>query len=258
MSTSLVTMPISVFARWAEWKLGLWGALVLLGVTAWGGVAPAGAQSEEDRAPEPVVVEDFEGYEPGTFPDRWVFVSSDERILSYEEVRDEGETMEVEEEGGNQFVRLITEGEALRYTLRNEKNFDWDLREHPYLEWRWRALHLPEGASEKDQNDTGGAIYVTFGTDWLGRPKSIKYTYSSTLPVGTVVSFGPLKAIVADSAQEPRLGEWKTKRQNVRQDYRQVFGEAPPNRPVSITLWGDSDTTGDSSRVDVDDIMLRP
>lgn len=187
-----------------------------------------------------------------------MFVESEEEIRSYEETRDAGETVEVREENGNRFVRLITNNAALRYTKRNGVDFEWNLKEHPRLQWRWRANELPEGASEKDKNDTGGAVYVTFGTDWLGRPKSIKYTYSSSLPVGTTVSFGPLKVIVVDSAREPHLGEWKTVQRRIRDDYRQVFGGRPPDRPVSITLWSDSDTTGDEAVVDVDDIKLLP
>jgi hypothetical protein len=217
---------------------------------------PAGsAQSTSSSA---IVVDSFEDDAPGTFPGGWVFVESEEEIRSYEETRDAGETVEVREENGNRFVRLITNNAALRYTKRNGVDFEWNLKEHPRLQWRWRANELPEGASEKDKNDTGGAVYVTFGTDWLGRPKSIKYTYSSSLPVGTTVSFGPLKVIVVDSAREPHLGEWKTVQRRIRDDYRQVFGGRPPDRPVSITLWSDSDTTGDEAVVDVDDIKLLP
>ena len=148
--------------------------------------------------------------------------------------------------------------EAIRYSQRNGKEFDWSINELPRLKWRWRAHHLPEGASEKGENDTGAALYVTFGSDWLGRPKSIKYTYSSSLPVGTVVSFGPLKVIVVDSKREPGLGEWKTIQRNVVDDYHQVFGGDPPDRPLSITFWSDSDTTGDYAKVDFDDIQLLP
>ncbi|WP_263810465.1 DUF3047 domain-containing protein [Salinibacter pepae] len=205
-----------------------------------------------------MIVDNFEDDTPGTFPDGWVFVKSDEDIQSYEESRNPGETVEVREENENRYVRLITDGEALRYTKRNGVDFEWNLKDHPRLTWRWRAQQLPEGASEKGQNDTGGAVYVTFGSDWLGRPKSIKYTYSSSLPVGTTVSFGPLKVIVVDSAREPRTGEWETVQRRIRDDYRQVFGEDPPDRPVSITLWSDSDTTGDEAKVDVDDIELLP
>lgn len=213
------------------------------------------AQSTSSSA---IVVDDFEDNAPGRFPGGWVFVESEQDIRSYEETRDAGETVEVREEDGNQFVRLITNDAAVRYTKRNGVDFEWSLKEHPRLQWRWRANKLPEGASERGKNDTGGAIYVTFGKDWLGRPKSIKYTYSSSLPVGTTVSFGPLKVIVVDSAREPRLGEWKTVQRRIRDDYRQVFGGSPPDRPVSITLWSDSDTTGDRAVVDVDDITLLP
>ena len=205
-----------------------------------------------------IVVDDFENESAGGAPDGWVFVKSSRKVLSYEEAREPGEKMVVRREDGNRFVRLRTDGEALRFTKRNGVDFDWNLNAHPRLSWRWRALELPEGASERDENDTGGAVYVTFGTDWLGRPKSIKYTYSSSLPVGTVVDFGNLYVIVVDSAREPGLGEWKTVERNVVQDYRQVFGDTPPDEPVSITLWSDSDTTGDEATVDVDDIALRP
>ncbi|WP_262504726.1 DUF3047 domain-containing protein [Salinibacter ruber] len=54
------------------------------------------------------------------------------------------------------------------------------------------------------------------------------------------------------------MGEWETVQRRIRDDYRQVFGEDPPDRPVSITLWSDSDTTGDEAKVDVDDIELLP
>jgi len=231
---------------------------LLLGLV--GGVGEQGwAQGRGgEGTPSPILVDDFEGYEPGTFPDPWVYVESKDEFLSYEESRSEGETVVIREENNNNFVRLITEGEALRYSVRNGVDFEWNVNEHPRLAWRWRALDLPEGASEKGKNDTGGAIYVTFGTDWLGRPKSIKYTYSSSLPVGTVVSFGVLKVIVVDSAKEPGLGEWKSHQRNVVRDYRQVFGGDPPDEPVSITIWSDSDTTNDEATVDIDDIRLLP
>lgn len=216
--------------------------------------APAAAQTGGAT----VLVDDFEEDAVGAFPDSWIHVSESKEIRSYEQVRDPGETVVVKEEEGNKFVRLITKGQAMRYSQRNGEEFEWNLNSHPYLEWRWRALKLPDGASEKGQNDTGGAVYVTFGTDWLGRPKSIKYTYSSSLPVGTVVSFGPLKVIVVDSATEPRQGEWHRVVRNVANDYRQIFGGTPPDRPVSITIWSDSDTTGGEAVVDIDDIVLAP
>lgn len=231
---------------------------VLLASAAFG-LLGGGAQAQSScRGQSPCVVEDFERYEVGTVPDRWVRVDSRNSVRPASAALEPGERFEILAADDNQFARLSTEGEYVRFSLRNGTEFEWSLKTHPRLKWRWRALALPEGASETGKNDTGGAVYVTFGTDWLGRPKSIKYTYSSSLPVGTVVSFGPLKVIVVDSAREPRLGQWKPVVQHVRADYRQVFGKAPPNRPVSITISGDSNTTGSVSTVDIDDITLLP
>mgnify|MGYP006290052761 CR=1 FL=1 len=233
--------------------------LLPMGVVSLAAGQDSARDSVRDRErPAPVVVDDFETYRPGTFPDDWTFVRQSGETLTYEESNEPGEDIVVRSEDGNQFVRVTVRNEAIRYTQRNGKEIDWSIEKRPRLKWRWRAHHLPEGASERGKNDTGAAIYVTFGTDWLGRPKSIKYTYSSSLPVGSVVSFGPLKVIVVDSKREPRMGEWKTIQRNVVDDYNQVFGGTPPDRPLSITFWSDSDTTGDYAKVDFDDIELLP
>ncbi len=93
--------------------------------------------------------------------------------------------------------------------------------------------------------------------DWPGRPRSIKYTYSSTLPVGTTASYGALRVIVVASAADG-LGDWIRIERDVVADYRRVFRRDPPNLPVFITLWGDSDNTGGVSDVYFDDIALLP
>ncbi|PEN12315.1 hypothetical protein CRI94_14930 [Longibacter salinarum] len=238
---------------------------VLIGVLLSASAAPSAVEAqplsdaaEQQAAPSPIIVDDFESYKPGSFPEQWVFVKRDKSVISYDQASDPGETVEVKKQSGNRYLRVSTKGEALRYTQRNGKEFDWNLKTHSRIAWRWRAVKLPDGASERGENDTGGALYVTFGSDWLGRPKSIKYTYSSSLPVGSVVSFGPLKVIVVDSAREPRMGEWKEVMRDIPSDYRQVFGEDPPNRPLSITFWSDSDTTDDTAEVHFDDIRLLP
>jgi len=229
---------------------GLLGAALFVG-------EPAAVHAPPDSLAARIV-DDFESYEDGAPPSRWKFITSGKEVWPLTRVLDDREKFYVVGEEGNQFARAYTNGEALRVSLRNGEEFDWNLQRRPRLQWRWRAHQLPEGASEKGKNDTGGALYVTFGTDWLGRPKSIKYSYSSSLPVGTVVSFGPLKVIVVDSATEPGTGAWKTEQRNVVADYRQVFGDNPPDKPASITLWSDSDTTGDVAEVDFDDITLLP
>lgn len=229
--------------------------LGLLALTLWVCHAPARAQSASGTH---VTVDDFESYRPGKVPVKWKYITSDKEVVPLHRKVDEQEGIYVVEEGGNQFAKVYTHDEVLRATARNGVNFDWNVQRRPILQWRWRAHRLPGGANEKRDatNDTGGAVYVTFGSDWLGRPISIKYTYSSTLPVGSVVDYGPLKVLVIDSAREG-MGTWKQVTRNVIADYRQLFGEAPPNRPVAISLWSDTDTTHGVAEVDFDEIRLQ-
>ena len=237
--------------------IGGW-AMLLVRVPSSASAQESNQAERSTEAPRPVIIDDFESEAPGTFPDGWVYVTRDREIESYEEARDSGETVMVKEEDGNRFVRVVTRDAVARYTKRNGTDFDWTLGARPILKWRWRAVELPAGASEKEENDVGAAVYVTFGTDWLGRPKSIKYTYSSSLSVGTTVDFGSLHVIVVDSRPESEIGTWETVTRDVADDYKQVFGEEPPSRPSGITFWGDSDTTHNTSRADFDDLRLLP
>ena len=202
-----------------------------------------------------VVVDDFEADTAGKVPGRWTYISKRGDVVELNQIMSENERFYVVKEGANKFLRGFTHDEAQRIT-RTGDDIGWDLREHARLSWEWRALQLPADANEKTKNDTGAALYVTFDTDWLGRPKSIKYTYSSTLPVGTVHSFGRLKVIVASSGLDG-LGAWKKIERDVVADYRRVFGGDPPDKPLSITLWSDSDDTNGVAEVDFDNIMLR-
>jgi len=222
-------------------------SLLLVGLLAlFLDVQPTSAQSS---------VDDFESYSEGDVPSEWKYVSKDQDVVALRPKMKETQHFRVAAEGGNQFLRAHTKNNAFRITQRNGEEFDWDLSEQPYLQWEWRANQLPEGASEKGENDTGGAVYVTYGEDWLGRPKSIKYTYSSTLPVGTTVDFGPLTALVVASGAEG-AGSWQTETRNVAQDIRNVADDDAPTEPIAISLWSDTDSTGGRAEVDFDDIRL--
>lgn len=223
------------------------GTMVIAG-SAW----PERADTTETT----VVLEDFEADTPGELPEKWRFLSSREQSFKpLDSYMKPTEKFTVLAEQGNKFVRAFTQGEAQRISLPNSR-VDWSLSEYPILSWEWRARQLPEGAREDKVNDSGGAVYVSFAKkDWLGRPLSIKYVYSSTLPVGTVVSTGNVKVIVASSGTDG-TGKWIKVLRDVTEDYRRVFGGNPPDEPFTITLWSDSDTTGSIAEVDFDNIAL--
>lgn len=215
-------------------------------VTAWS----SGPDGVSD--PERLVIEDFRGHRMGSVPGTWKVLEGRRLTAATEREWDESRSFTVMQEGNRRFVRALTHNRASRIILPNDDA--WSLETHPNLMWEWRAAVLPEGAREDRVNDTGGALYVTFDMDWLGRPRSIKYTYSSSLPVGTVVSFGRLKVIVASSAVDG-IGDWKKIERDVVADFRSVFRGDPPDRPLSIALWSDTDDTGGRAQVDFANIV---
>ena len=205
------------------------------------------------------LIDDFEAYRDGDLPERWKYIEDHKLVFVKERHMRPKEEFFVVEEDGNKFLRAYTNDEAVHLTMANEEDgFDWDLRTHPYLSWDWRANKLPQGAREDNSalNDAGLGFYVFFSFKGLiKRPVSIKYTYSSTLPVGTVLKQGKLRVIVVACGEEG-FGEWSRIERNVYQDYIDVFGKDPPNRPLSIRLWSDSDNTGDIGEGDFDNILL--
>lgn len=203
-----------------------------------------------------VVLENFEAEVEGGVPAAWwVFSRSKRRFEAPDRFMNDAGRFSVMREDGNRFLRAYTAGTARRVSLPVEA-FHWELPALPYLRWAWRAHRLPEGAREDRVNDSGAAVYVSFAkTDWLGRPLSIKYVYSTGLPRETMVSTGNVKIIVVSSGLE-ETGEWVQVTRNVVEDYRNIFGTAPPNTPSAITLWSDSDNTDSVAEVDFDNIML--
>ncbi len=209
----------------------------------------------------PIVIEDFQQYTGGDSPYTWkrAHKSSRSFVQVPRELERDRDYFEIVDEGGNKVARVYTRDESTQIVKLNGEGYHWDVRVHQILAWSWRATQLPTGAREDvgKLNDAGAAVYVTFGTDWLGRPRSIKYTYSSTLPVGTTKKYGPLRVIVASSAVDG-IGEWVNVVRDIRADYRQVFGGDPPDEPLSITLWSDSDDTKSISEAYFDNVELRP
>lgn len=216
------------------------------------------AQTSDDV----LLVDDFESYEVGELPTRWKYMHNKKLHWIHPRYMRPKEQFYIVEEGGNKALRVYTEGEAVAILMANEPDgFDWDIQEYPRLAWDWRALRLPDGAHEDDDdwNDSGAGLYVIFKMEGFlfKRPKTIKYVYSATLPVGTVVSYGKLKVIVVSTGADG-LGEWQHIDRDVVADYDMVFGGDPPQRPLSLRLWSDSDNTKKIGEADFDNIrMLR-
>jgi hypothetical protein len=154
----------------------------------------------------------------------------------------------VQQEGDLKFIRAKDSSDISVQILRN---FNWNIKNYPYLSWKWRAGQLPVGAQENndDKNDSACGVYVTIGTGPGAR--AMKYVWSTGLAVGDVVTRrdGKLKIKVADSGSA-KLNQWRNHTVNVPQDYKALFGEDLGRNPSGIALLTDGNATHTAAACD--------
>jgi hypothetical protein len=193
-----------------------------------------------------VVLEDFEDSPAGTLPRRWSWKDKDD---------DRNKPYLVSEEGGNHYLEATDEGESVILG----REIRWNLNRYPLVSFRVRVNRIPEGADERtdDKVDSAAVIYFTINKRFLGTiPESVKYVWSSTLPVGMAAlrdGIGRPWQVVFGSGKEG-LGEWRTYTFDLRQAYRDTFGGNPPSKPLGIGILSDANSMGSQAYADYDDI----
>jgi Protein of unknown function (DUF3047) len=142
---------------------------------------------------------------------------------------------------------------ALR--LRSERNsfavhrdLVLDVRQYPVLTWTWKVMRLPNGADvrEAGRDDQAAQVYIVFPRFPSPRTTSdvIGYVWDSRAPVGTTLRHprAPNVRIVVLESGPGRLDTWLREQRNVADDYRTLFGQAPP-RAGKVALMIDSNDT---------------
>ncbi len=185
----------------------------------------------------------FEGFEMGEPPPGWV--SRNGNI---------GDVYTVQEEGGKKFLHADARGTAVQIGFEAK----WSLKEHPLLEWQWRALILPDKGDEmkKATNDSVLGLYVVFGRQPF--IKTVKYVWSTTLPVGLSLEspFSSRTRMIVLESGDAFMGKWVSERRDVLADYRRLFGkdDAPVTRGIAILT--DADNTASRACGDYGDIDI--
>jgi Protein of unknown function (DUF3047) len=193
-----------------------------------------------------VILDDFEGQEVGTLPDGWTWRSKDD---------EKNKPYRVRVEDGNRYLEATDEGESV--ILGREVR--WDLNEFPYISFRVRVNRIPEGGDERDDKkvDSAAGVYITLKKKLFGKiPESVKYVWSSTLPVGTAVrrdGIGRPWQVVMGSGDQG-LGEWRTYVFDLRDAYRDTFGGDPPSKPLGVGVLSDANSLKSKAYADYDDI----
>lgn len=224
---------------------------------------PKKASSPLEVKPEgTVIIDTFENDSLGDLPEEWY--NQNASIKPSENAKEASLfRYYIAEEMGNKFLRYHgTDARHLNFPLKNRPNVN--IYETSVLSWQWRVKDLPKGGNEGNDkyNDTAASIYVAFD---MGRvalfkevPKTIRYTWSSTLEEGTELSrfFGNQKIVVVESGPE-KMGEWVTFERNILEDYKRLFGDKPPKTPLAILILSDGDNTGSRVIADYDNIVLK-
>lgn len=209
-----------------------------------------------------MILETFEEDEIGLHPKNWYDRDTNFKLLDYNDKVKSTYKYRVLEEDGNKFLRY--EGQKamhINYPLYNLP--DINIYDTPILSWRMRIHSIPLGANEddKDKNDVAASIYIVFD---FGRvlfrkvPKSIRYTWSSTLPVGTELSkfYGNQKIVVVGTGNN-KQGEWQLFERNIVEDYKRLFKDDPPSKPLALLILSDGNDTGKDVKADYDDFQLK-
>jgi len=193
-----------------------------------------------------VILEDFEDEEVGQLPEEWSWKDDDD---------DKNKPYRIASESGNKYLEATDEGESV--ILGHE--LGWNVHEYPYISFRVRVNRIPEGGNERfdDRVDSAAGLYFTLNKKFFGKiPESVKYVWSSTLPEGTAVrrdGIGRPWQVVFGSGREG-LGEWRTYVFDLREAFRETFGDDPPAEAVGIGVLSDANSVGGGAYADYDDI----
>jgi len=163
----------------------------------------------------------------------------------------------LEAEGGRTYVRFYSEKSS--FGLRKEMSFD--IKEYPYLNWKWKVSRLPEKGdfTQKDTDDQAAQVYVLFprfpakvNTEIVG------YLWESQAKnkgkEGPSPAWSKSKVIVLQAGPE-RLNEWVAEKRNVYEDYKRLFKKEPP-KVGGVSLYINTQHTQGVGEAFFDDIYF--
>jgi len=190
------------------------------------------------------VLENFEQHGNNKFPAKWRSRNDDARKI-----------YRIESESGDQFLRAHAVNQAVQIALEHI----FDPQQQRRLTWRWRVRQLPIGADERnaERHDAAAQVYVIFDNQYW--PRIIKYTWSSSLPIG-MRFIHPLysrgRVVVLRSGESDKM-TWHDESVNFVEDYKKFFG-TQPGKVQGIGILTSSDSTKSVATADYDDFVLQP
>ena len=145
-------------------------------------------------------------------------------------------------ERGSQIYYLHMKSHDSSYGLKN--GIKVDIKEYPYLNWRWKVAKLPDGGDvrKSDTDDQAIQIYVAFTP--TGFPEALNtpvlgYIWDNEAPKGwtgrsSAIGGGKLRYVVVRNRTD-RLGQWYTEKRNIYEDYEKLLKDVECAEPAGVT-----------------------
>jgi len=149
--------------------------------------------------------------------------------------------IKLEKEDAIYVLHFISEQSSFGLT----KKIDIDIKEYPYINFRWKVIELPENGDfrKKETDDQAAQIYIAFGTFRL-TAKIVGYLWDNKAPkltTGVSPAWSRTRLIVLESGPE-KIGEWVCERRNIYDDYKELFKKEPSGAKL-ISLYINSQHT---------------
>jgi hypothetical protein len=159
-------------------------------------------------------------------------------------------------EDGNAYLKAETQGTASVMV----KKLYFEPERYPYLKWKWRVETMP---AELDMNTKAGSdaparIYVVFSNGvGIWNLRMINYVWASSMAKGSILNsfFTKNSKIVVLQSGDEFLGQWIPEARNILEDYRNLFGEEPPNAQA-VAFMTDMDDSKEHAVAFFDDILV--
>ena len=197
-------------------------------------------------------MDDFENSEKDRMPEDWAGRKDEAKKyykISAEEGNKDNNFLSVENDKTDMFII---------------KKVKVDLVKYPYLNWKWRVNKFPPNADEsiKKLCDVPASVNVVLvAKKW--RPKTIKYTWSTTLEKDThcksPYAFWPSRCdIIVMQSGEENQGQWISEKRNVLEDFKKLYkkDKVKSKEIQAIVIMSDGDNTQSFSAADYDNIYF--
>lgn len=182
---------------------------------------------------------------------------SKSKLQGWEEKSINGHTeYALTEEDGRTVLAANSQASASGYFRRMEV----DLTQTPILNWSWKVEKtlMPGDERNKSGDDFAARVYVVFSDgSSLWKTRVVSYVWSSNQPVGTQwvnASSGSHRMIAVETGKD-QVGQWRTYQRNIREDFKNQFGE-DVTHAQAIAVMTDTDDTRQSAAAYYGDIIF--